>query len=85
MRFHATVFTTLAIISLVTLAARGAEVRNYPGPAGMTIAADRVVKVDGQPVFVYETAVNFNRKFSPKPVTESDAAVLLRFLRRGDG
>lgn len=50
--------------------ARGSELTTYPGPAGMKSAKDRLVRVNGQSVFVYETAVNFNRKFEENPKTE---------------
>ena len=42
----------------------------YEGPAGIQAATDRVVTVDGKPLFLYDTAVNFNRSWSRDPSLE---------------
>lgn len=54
-------------------------VTTYAGPSGITAAADRQVTADGKPVFVYETAVNFNREYSANPVLEKTPVAYFDF------
>lgn len=58
--------------------ARGA-VTTYAGPAGIPAAPDRQVTADGKPVFVYETAVNFNRVYSANPTLEKTPVAYFDF------
>ena len=41
-----------------------AGVVTYPGPAGITPASDLIITANDQPVFVYETQVNFSRNYA---------------------
>ncbi len=56
-----------------------ANVVTYPGPGGITAAADRQVSADGKPVFVYETAVNFNRAYTTTPTLEKTPVAYFDF------
>ncbi|HEX2945182.1 MAG TPA: glycosyl hydrolase family 28 protein [Clostridia bacterium] len=50
-----------------------------PGPLGQAAANDRVITVDGKPVFTYATAVNFNRAWSQNPKTEKTPVAYFDF------
>jgi hypothetical protein len=52
---------------LASLNVEPAKVVLYDGPSGIKAATDRIIEVDGKPVFVYDTAVNLNHAFSKNP------------------
>lgn len=47
-----------------------AKIILYPAPSGIEGATDIILTVEGKPVFVYDTAVNFGRTFSRNPGLE---------------
>jgi len=42
----------------------------YPAPSGIEGATDVIITVEGRPVFVYDTAVNFTRMYIRSPILE---------------
>lgn len=52
----------------------------YPGPTGVSEATDKVVTVNGKPVFVYNTPVNFNRTYSDYPILETTPVAYFDFV-----
>lgn len=56
-----------------------ARVVLYSAPVGMQGAQDRVVTVEGSPVFVYDTAVNLNRAWMADPKLEKTPVAYFDF------
>ena len=50
-----------------------------PGELGQSAGGDRVITVDGKPVFTYATAVNFNRSWTQNPKTENTPVAYFDF------
>jgi hypothetical protein len=53
-----------------TVKREAAQVVLYDGPSSIQGAEDRTVTVDGKQLFLYDTAVNFNRSWTRNPVLE---------------
>lgn len=56
-----------------------AKVVLYPAPAGLQGAADRIISVENNPLFVYDTAVNFNRAWINEPKLEKTPVAYFDF------
>lgn len=64
---------TVLIVSLTCSAmvsAHRTKVILYPAPSGIQGATDIIITVEGSPVFVYDTAVNFGRIYARRPRLE---------------
>ncbi|MCX6120641.1 MAG: glycosyl hydrolase family 28 protein [Ignavibacteriales bacterium] len=73
-----TIVLTMAIRTGVSYG-QTTVVVTYPGPTGISAATDRIVTVNENPVFVYNTAVNFNRTYSTNPVLETTPVAYFDF------
>jgi hypothetical protein len=71
--------TAVVNIKLLSKTAEAPQVVLYEGPAGMESAKDRVITVDGKPLFVYETAVNHNHSWSQNPKLSSTPVAYFDF------
>jgi hypothetical protein len=69
----------VALVSTICIGLADATVVTYPAPPGITPAPDRQVTADGKSVFVYETAVNFNRVYSTNPTLEKTPVAYFDF------
>lgn len=58
---------------------RDTRVVAYPAPQGVRLSADTDIRINGQPLSVYETAVNNNRAFSTYPELSSTPVAYFDF------
>jgi hypothetical protein len=63
---------------------RDTRVVTYPAPEGIAPSADTSVTVNGQPVFVYETAVNDNRMYEEYPKLSKTPVAYFDFMGQVD-
>lgn len=76
-------FQTIILVPVLRTSlsyAQSTVVVTYPGPTGVSEATDRIVTVDGKPVFVYNTPVNFNRTYSDYPILETTPVAYFDFV-----
>ena len=63
----AALLVALNVYLLTDINTTPARVTIYGAPPELKAAEDRIVTVEGKPLFVYDTAVNFNRTWSKDP------------------
>ena len=73
------VIAPFALGALSSAAAESPSVIHWPAPQGVTGSADTKVFVEGEAVFVYETAVNNERAFTEYPQLDQTPVALFDF------
>lgn len=67
------------LVPALASAAPAPRVEHWDAPEGISASADTAVTVNGEPIFVYETAVNNNRAYTEYPELDSTPVALFDF------